>query len=90
MVLAPTFSTLIFGKEVGPRVFGIFWCSFAVGNFIQYTYIMTLSDYIGIDGVILICIGMNLLNMLITIKYKFLGPWGNDLKYFKFALLPQY
>lgn len=43
MVLAPTFSTLIFGKEVGPRVFGIFWCSFAVGNFIQYTYIMTLS-----------------------------------------------
>ena len=90
MVLAPTFANLIFGKEVGPRIFGIFWCSFALGNFLQYTYIMTLSDYIGIYGILLICIGMNALNLIIIISYKFRGPWKNDLKYFRFKALPKF
>lgn len=51
---------------------------------------MTLDEYIGIDGIIMICIGMNLTNMIVILCYKFQGPWKNDLKYFKFKALPQF
>lgn len=51
---------------------------------------MTLSEMIGIDGIILICIGMNVINFIIIVSYRFSGPWKNDLKYFRFKALPKY
>lgn len=89
-MLAPTFSSTVFGKEVGPKVFGMFWCSFALGNFLQYGYIMGLEPKIGLDGIIYICLGMNLLNLMIIILYGFSAKWKNDLKYFRFQVLSRY
>lgn len=88
--MAPTYSAVMFGKDIGAQVFGVFWCSFAVGNFLQYTYLLTLESVLSLDGIIYVCLGMNVINVLIIILYGFKAPWGNDAKYFKFSVLPRY
>ena len=68
----------------------MFWCSFALGNFLQYLYLVTLEDDLTLNGIIYVCLGMNVLNLVIIGVYKFHAKWNNDKKYFQFALLPHY
>lgn len=90
LVIAPTFSAVVFGKEVGAKIFGMFWCSFALGNFLQYVYLVTLEPNLTLNGIIYVCLGMNVLNVVIILVYNFEAKWENDPKYFKLALLPGY
>ena len=71
-------------------MFGFFWCSFAIGNFLQYSFILGIEPIIGLDGISYSCLGMNVINILIVSMYKFKAKWHNDLKFFKFETLPRY
>ena len=88
--MAPTFSSTVFGKEVGPKIFGVFWCSFAMGNFLQYLFVITVEKHIKLDGIIYICLAMNVVNLFIIIFYGFKAKWKNDLKFFRFKIQPKY
>ena len=90
LVIAPTYSAVVFGKEVGAKIFGVFWCSFAIGNFLQYGYLVVLKDWLGLDGIIYICLGMNVGNLILITVYGFGAKWNNDRKYFKFEALPKF
>lgn len=90
LVMAPTFSASVFGKEHGPKVFGFFWCSFAIGNFLQYIFVVNFEKHITLDGIIYICLAMNLADLLLVGLYKFEAKWKNDTKFFRFKILPAF
>ncbi len=78
MVLTPTVALYIYGLQTGSNIYGIYWESFGVTNFIGYLFVSQLSKKIGFNNLIYIVLGMLLLAIPAVIFTKFQGPWGNS------------
>ena len=74
MVSTPTVVQAIYGQKTGSNIYGFYWEIISLGNFIAYLYVSNLSNTIGFDNVIYICLGMTLAVVPVVIFTKFQGP----------------
>ena len=77
LVITPTFSQALFGPEVGSNIYGCFWTTYSIANFVQYGLVNTLKSSIGFDGILNICIVMAVFVLPIVLGKTWRGPWGN-------------
>lgn len=77
LVATPTATQNIYGEATGANIYGIYWCNFALANFLGYIYVSNLTKVIGFDNVIYICLGMTVIVIPFIIFTKFQGPWEN-------------
>lgn len=42
LVITPIFSQVVFGQATGSNVYGLFWSTYSIANFIQFAYVSTL------------------------------------------------
>lgn len=47
LVITPTFSQLVFGQETGSNIYGFFWETYSIANFIQFAFVSGLNESIG-------------------------------------------
>ena len=78
LVITPTFSQLVFGQETGSNIYGFYWETYSIANFIQYAFVSGLSSVIGFENVIYICTGMCVLAIPLVISTTWQGPWLNE------------
>lgn len=83
-VITPTFSQLVFGTEVGSKVYGIYALVLSFGNFIQYIYVLLLLKYIDFDGILYICLGKVVIAIGLVVLITFKGPWNNSLLHLRY------
>ena len=76
-VITPTAALYIYGQQIGTNIYGIYWETFALSNFVGYLYVSQLSKVIGFDGIIYVCLGMVLIAIPLVLFTKFQGPWEN-------------
>ena len=79
LVITPTFSQLVFGQETGSNVYGFYWCTYSLANFLQFSFVSSLNNSIGFENVIYICMGMCVLSIPMVITNTWQGPWKNSL-----------
>ena len=75
LVITPTFSQLVFGQETGSNVYGFYWETYSIANFIQFAFVSGLNDKIGFENIIYICMGMCVLSIPLVITTTWQGPW---------------
>lgn len=46
LVITPIFSQIVFGSTTGSNIYGFFWSTYSIANFIQYAYVSTLVELI--------------------------------------------
>lgn len=46
LVITPIFSQVVFGPTTGSNIYGLFWTTYSIANFIQYAYVSTLNELI--------------------------------------------
>lgn len=75
--MTPTYVQIVFGQKIGSDITGMFWEMFGIANLVQYAFVSGLSPRIGFDGIIYICLGMELIAVCLIIFGNFEGPWKN-------------
>lgn len=78
LVITPIFSQIAFGSETGSNIYGFFWCTYSLANFIQFGYVSGLTSSIGFNNIIYICMGMCVLSIPMVVVNKWQGPWENS------------
>ncbi len=73
LVVTPTFSQYLFGPEVGSNIYGFFWETYSLANFLHFLFINTLKKSLGFDNIIYITLGMSVLSIPIVIFTKWQG-----------------
>lgn len=68
LVITPIFSQIVFGIETGSNIYGFFWCTYSLSNFIQFGFVSGLSSSIGFNNIIYICLGMAVLAAPLVVK----------------------
>lgn len=86
LVVTPTFAQIVFGQRTGSNIYGFYWSTFGVANFIAYAFVAGLIPYIEFDGVIYVCLGMCVLTIPMIVLGRFEGPWENSLESLKYCL----
>lgn len=79
LVITPIFSQVVFGGMTGSYVYGFFWSTYSIANFIQFAYVSTLTEVITFENIIYICMGMAVCAIPIVVLSKWQGPWENPL-----------
>ena len=77
LVITPIFSQIVFGIETGSNIYGFFWCTYSVANFVQFGFVSGLSSSIGFDNILYICLGMAACAAPLVAIIHWEGPWGN-------------
>ena len=78
LVITPTFSQLVFGQETGSNIYGFYWETYSIANFIQFGFVSGLERLIGFDNIIYVCTGMCVLSIPLVISTTWQGPWLNS------------
>lgn len=73
----PSLAQYMFGQRMGEYYYGLFWCTVAVANFIEFIYVSELGLVLEFNYLIYICLGMSLLAVPIVFFSTFQGPWKN-------------
>lgn len=58
-------------------MYGFFWCTYSLSNFVQFGFISGLSATIGFNNIIYICMGMSVAAIPIVVCTTWEGPWKN-------------
>ena len=79
LVMAPTVAQVIFGQHTGSNIYGFYWTVFALANMLQFGFVSGVSEKIGFNGVIYICLGMTVFAEIVLLVYRFEAPWKNPM-----------
>jgi hypothetical protein len=86
LVSTPTSALCVYGPTTGANIYGILWDIFGFSNLLGYIFVSQLSQSIGFNNVIYVCLGMSILALPIVIFTKFQGPWENDTSQLEFLV----
>jgi predicted MFS family arabinose efflux permease len=84
LVVTPTGLQTIYGHTTGSKIYAVYMVNFALANFIAWVYISQLSNVIGFNNVIYICLFMMGIAVPVVVLIKFQGPWDNDTSQLEF------
>lgn len=79
-MITPIFSQVVFGATTGSNIYGIFWSTYSIANFIQFAFVSTLVSVINFENIIYICMGMCVCALPLVNCSTWQGPWQNPTK----------
>lgn len=86
LVATPTGLQSIFGITTGTKIYAVYMVNFGLANLIAWVYISQLSNVIGFNNVIYICLFMVVVDIPVIAMMKFQGPWKNDTSQLEFYI----
>lgn len=76
MVMFANIGLLVFGIQIGEKIFSYFWMCFTIGNLLNYLIGNFLTPILGFGlHTFLLFIAMLLIAAVIVLITKFQGPW---------------
>jgi len=78
MVSTPTGLQSIYGPAIGSKIYGLYWETFSFSYLLAWIFVSQLTNKIGFNNIIYICLFMMALAFPVVVFLKFQGPWEND------------